>query len=53
MKNIIETELEKFIAENPCADTMEIAEHFYNFGIKNSYAEMRRRESELPPYYGN
>jgi len=31
MEKIVK-ELERFVAENPTADTLEIAEHFYELG---------------------
>lgn len=31
-KNKLQSLLEKFIEENPNADTFEIAEHFFNLG---------------------
>lgn len=48
-KSKIEAELEKFIAENPYADTFEIAEHFAEYGIKAAH----EIDNDLPPYYGN
>lgn len=38
-KSDIEEELEKFVSENPYADTFEVAEHFANWG-KNKLTTM-------------
>jgi hypothetical protein len=48
-KKAIEAELDKFLTENPNADTFEIAEHFAIVGARLAY----ETEQKLPPYYGN
>lgn len=48
-KQFVEEELEKFISENPYADTFEIAQHFLTLGIANQ----KRFEGQYPKYYGD
>lgn len=56
MKDEIANELEKFVKENPTADTLEIVQHFCEFGRMLEREEIkarRKKEDELPPFYGN
>lgn len=56
MKETIINEFEKFLTENPYADSMELATHFFEFGIqyeKKNHKTLKEIEEELPPFYGN
>ena len=56
MKDYIQKEFEKFVNENPYADSMELAEHFFDLGIKkeSEYFEKKKSlEANLPKYYGD
>lgn len=59
MTEKIEKEFEKFVKENPYADSLEIAKHFFLFGVKYEMdvqakaKEMAKEfEKNSPPYYG-
>lgn len=56
MRDFIQLELDKFIKENPYADTYDIALHFYNLSTEDAEKEAKARKEfvdNLPPYYGN
>lgn len=53
MERIVK-ELEKFVAENPTADTLEIAEHFYKLGkVKGLEEKYNPYEEKGPLYQGD
>ena len=52
---LLEIEFDRFVRENPCADSIEIAAHFFNLGVEKErerVKEEKEREVKLPPYYG-
>ena len=49
MKDIVKKELEKFISENPNADTFEIAMHF----VEVSGRLYQKANENLPRYCGD
>ena len=56
MKKQIEKEFEKFVRENPYADSIELAEHFFDLGLKMQseyFAKKKIAERNLPRYYGD
>lgn len=49
MKELVRTELDEFIKENPYADTFDIALHF----VEVSGELYKKANAEAPRYYGD